>query len=236
MPRRFFLAGRLQTGTCRLAGAEARHLACVLRIRPGGQITLFDGAGSEALAEVAAIEGDEVELAIGEVRAAECEPARPVILATAVPKGDRFDWLIEKATELGVARVVPLVTARSVVVPGDAKIERLRRKVVEASKQCGRSRLMEISSPMRWEEFAERELSCHGGWVAHPAGEPFAMTQRTPGTLIAAIGPEGGWTDAELERAQSAGAGVVSLGPRVLRIETAALVLATLLSDITSDR
>lgn len=241
--RRFYLPGPLRLGCCRLGGAQARHLALVLRIRPGEEITLFDGTGLEATAAVTAIEDARVDLAVGEVRAAQCEPPTPVILATAVPKGERYDWLIEKATELGVAKVVPLVTERSVVVPGAAKLDRLRRKVVEASKQCGRSRLMEISSPVRWEEFVECELVPHGCWVAHPAGEPLTTRPHAAGSgpkgaaaFVGAIGPEGGWTDGELERARSSGARVVSLGPRVMRIETAALVLAALLSDVTIDQ
>lgn len=228
----------------------------MLRIAPGQRIALFDGRGLEAPAEVVAIDGGDVELAIARPQAALCESRSSVILASAVPKGERFSWLIEKATELGVARLIPLITERSIVVPGDGKLERMRRTVIEASKQCGRTQLMEISLPMTWTEFVTRELAVHGGWVAHAGGEPLprmaSAASRIPGgscgelravqppeppaDCVGAVGPEGGFTDAELERALSAGGTLVALGPRILRIETAAIVLATLLSDITTDR
>ena len=278
----------MQPGQRRLEGPQARHLVRVLRIRAGEQITVFDGTGFEADAIVKAVEGADVELAIGELRAARSEPATAVVLATAVPKGERFDWLVEKGTELGVARLIPLITERSVVVPGTAKLERLQKKVIEASKQCGRSKLMEISPATPWAAFVERELASHGGCVAHPGGEPLAgpprlhfsplppgegsgvsehdvrpppslpaplpggggstapaaaaginpaacqdQTMRRSEAFIGAIGPEGGFSDGELGMAVAAGAKLVSLGPRVLRIETAALVLAALLSDVT---
>ncbi len=254
MRRRFFVSGPLGAGPLRLSGPEAHHLIHVLRIAPGQQIVLFDGSGFEAVADVVATDAGAVELAVAQPQGAFSEPPVPVILASAVPKGERFAWLVEKATELGVARLVPLITERSVVVPGDGKLERMRRTVIESCKQCGRAQLMEISPPTRWAEFVARELAVHGGWVAHPGGEPPRRTPSVlsppagrgeergaesagpPLALVGAVGPEGGLTDAELELALAAGGTLVALGPRILRIETAGIVLAALLSDITSDR
>lgn len=236
MPKRFFVSNVLTSGVLRLQGPEAHHLVHVLRLVPRDQVILFDGRGLEAAAEVTMIDGGDVELAVAEPRGTSSEPTVPVVLASAVPKGDRFAWLVEKATELGVARLVPLITERSVVNPGEGKLDRMRRTVIEASKQCGRAQLMEISAPVRWAEFVERELAVHGGWVAHPGGEPPARPGLAPGALVGAIGPEGGFTDRELELALAAGARLVALGPRLLKIETAAIVLATLLSDVTTDR
>jgi 16S rRNA (uracil1498-N3)-methyltransferase len=229
MSRRFYIKGPLEPGHVRLAGAEAHHLVHVLRIGRGQSVTLFDGSGFEAVAELQSTAEDAVELTVLQIRAASAESAVSIVLATAVPKGDRFTWLIEKATELGVERFVPLITERSVVVPGEGKLARMRRTIVEASKQCGRNRLMELAEPIGWREFVERELAMATGWVAHLGGEPFDTTVKVAGRpLVAAVGPEGGFTEAELELAVASGARLVALGPRVLRIETAALALAAL--------
>ncbi len=229
MSRRFFTSGPLQPGPLRLAGAEAHHLVHVLRVDAGQTVTLFDGSGFEAAAEIIGKSKGEVELTVREIRAANAEPAIAVVLAAAVPKGDRFGWLIEKATELGVQRFVPLVTERSVVLPGEGKLEKQRRTIVESSKQCGRSRLMELASPTPWRGFVTRELSGRQCWVAHPNGDPFEWrAPEAAGPVVLAVGPEGGFSEAELELARAAGARPVSLGPRMLRIETAALALAAL--------
>ncbi len=194
-------------------------------------MTLFDGSGIEGLAELTAIANGTVDVVVRETHAASTEPDVSVVLATAVPKGDRFGWLIEKATELGVQRIVPLITERSIVLPGEGKLEKMRRTIVEASKQCGRSRLMQLDVPVRWAEFVARDVSASATLVAHPAGEPFELSGPvTAGPLVAAVGPEGGFTDAELLLAVRAGAKLVSLGGRLLRIETAAVALAALLT------
>ena len=211
----------------RLDGDQAHHLIHVLRIGIGQTVTLFDGGDVEASAEVKGIKNGAVELTVRELRAATTEPSIELVLAAAVPKGDRFGWLIEKATELGVRRFVPLITSRTVVIPGEGKLDKMRRTIVEASKQCGRTRLMELAAPLAWPDFVARELSAGSAWVAHPSGATFNFAgELPPGPVVTAVGPEGGFTDAELELAARAGATLISLGPRVLRIETAALALA----------
>ncbi|HTI50139.1 MAG TPA: RsmE family RNA methyltransferase, partial [Planctomycetaceae bacterium] len=152
MSRRFYLPQSLENSGLRLTGAEAHHLQRVMRLNAGDEVTLFDGRGTEARARIDALTSDAVELTVVERFLTEDSARRSVTLATAVPKGERFDWLVEKATELGVDRLVPLVTARSVVHPGAGKLQRLRRTIIEASKQCGRSRLMELADPVRWED------------------------------------------------------------------------------------
>jgi 16S rRNA (uracil1498-N3)-methyltransferase len=231
MPRRFFVTEPLVAGTRQLRGAEAHHLLHVLRIGVGQTVTLFDGNGLEASAELTGVANGIAELTVGELRSSNNEPVVSLVLAAAVPKGDRFAWLIEKATELGVRRFVPLVTERSIVIPGEGKLEKMRRTIVEASKQCRRNRLMELAAPVPWPEFVVREFAVSPGWVAHAAGEMIDLgILPAEGPLVAAVGPEGGFTDAELDLAVQAGARLVSLGPRVLRIETAALTMAALLT------
>ncbi|HEY3968771.1 MAG TPA: RsmE family RNA methyltransferase [Planctomycetaceae bacterium] len=235
MSRRFFVRGPLRAGTLHLAGPEAHHLVRVLRIGVGQSVVLFDGGDFEAPADVTGVEPGGVELVVHEPRVSRTEPAVDLVLAVAVPKGDRFGWLVEKATELGVRRLVPLVTERSVVVPGPGKLEKMRRTIIEASKQCRRTRLMELAEPAEWPAFLLQEPAAGNIWLAHPGGAPFDCGQiYDAGRVVVAVGPEGGFTEAEVELAASRGAALVSLGPRVLRIETATLVLAALITACRS--
>lgn len=148
----------------------------------------------------------------------------PLVLAAAVPKGDRFDWLVEKATELGVARLVPIIARRSAVDPRSAKIDRLRRRVVEACKQSGRSRLMDLDEPTRWEAWlgsSSSEMSTK--LIADPLGGPIGPWLYVARGVAIAIGPEGGFAPEEVDAAVRAGYRPVSLASTILRVETAAL-------------
>jgi len=207
-----------------LEGYEARHLSRVRRIGVGEVVEVFDGKGFATRARVESIGKNRVDLTVLGEPIADRVAACRLTLATAVPKGERFDWLIEKATELGVARLVPLITERSVVDPRDAKLDRLRRLIVEAAKQCGRNRLLELDSPTPWTTLA-RAPSGETRLLAHPGGVPaFAwrpIRRGAPVTL--AIGPEGGFTESEVTLAVELGWQAVGLGVTLLRIETAGL-------------
>jgi 16S rRNA (uracil1498-N3)-methyltransferase len=145
-----------------------------------------------------------------------------------LPKGERTDWLVEKLTELGVTVLTPLQTRRSVVDPSIKKIERLRRIVIESSKQCGRNRLMQIEEPMPWGKFCSRVPVHWQRIVAHPTGNPWAV--RLSGPTVVAIGPEGGFEDSEIDQGVASGWTCFRLGPRILRVETAAVACAALLA------
>jgi 16S rRNA (uracil1498-N3)-methyltransferase len=227
MSERYFLAEPIAGDQVVLAGGEARHLTSVMRAQAGDEVTLFDGSGVEFAARVVATGKQSVELAVLERRAISRELPLALTLAVALPKGDRQKWLIEKATELGVTRVVPLITARGVAQPVESALERLRRGVVEASKQCGRNRLMEIAPPQSASEYGESASSNALRLWADPRGEPLAAVGPRAEQLVhCAIGPEGGFTHEESAAAVRNGWRLVSLGPRILRIETAALMLA----------
>ena len=232
MPDRFFAPLCPDSGTLTLDGPEAHHLMHVLRISVGEMVEVFDGRGLVTSAEVVAVRKRDVELRIVSVRR-EASPAREVILGTAVPKGDRFDWLVEKATELGVTRIVPLITSRSSVDPRDSKLDKLRQTVITACKQCGRNRLLELSPVTTWADFVRIEFPHRAAFIAHPSSDARPPSLGTSSlddqsSIIFAIGPEGGFTDDEVALAVAAGAQPVSLGPLVLRIETAAIALAAL--------
>lgn len=230
MNRRFY-APELQPTTAELtlAGSEGRHLAVVLRAAPGDRVTLFNGRGLHAVGTVRRVDSQSVAIEITAHQQSADPHWRLVTLATAVPKGDRFDWLVEKATELGVARLVPLVTSRSVVEPRDTRLDKLRRVIVESSKQCGRNDLLELAPLTPVSAFLSHTFPEGSLWVAHPGGQPVDELAATWGPAVTfLIGPEGGWTDQEVAAAAARGAGVLSLGPHLLRIETAGLALAAI--------
>ena len=219
MSQRFFAPQLACDAEVTLGGAEARHLKTVCRAQLGTEVTLFDGAGRRCRAVVADVGRREVVLRTGAVAESQ-DRTRPLTLAVAMPKGDRASFLVEKLTELGVRELVPLLTERSVAEPGGGKLDKLRRTVVEACKQCGRDRLMTIRAPAPWTDFltaaARPRTLLHTGGAATDTG-----TGVSPRTV--AVGPEGGWTDAEAAAARAAGWTVTTLPGHVLRIETAAM-------------
>jgi 16S rRNA (uracil1498-N3)-methyltransferase len=224
VPDRVYCPDPVVDGRLTLTGEEAHHLIRVRRVVPGELVTVFDGRGAAFRAEVREVGRDRAELIVVGEPVADRPAACVLTLATAVPKGDRFDWLVEKATELGVARLVPLITERSVVDPRGGKLDRLRRRVIEASKQCGRNRLMELASPIDWPGYLHAEAA-PARLLAHPGGLPAgAWAPPAKGEQAAlAVGPEGGFTPDEIEAARAAGWREFGLGPTVLRIETAGL-------------
>lgn len=232
MSERFFIESPIVDDRAALIGAEAHHLTGVMRAKVGDEVVLFDGTGCEFTARIDAIGKREVRLSITSRTVVDRELARRVTLCSSLPRGDRQRWLVEKAVELGVHTFVPLNAKRGVVEADADVCERLRRAVVEASKQCGRNRLMEIATaetmPPRDGSFPPEGLKL----LAHPGGDvaPAHLVdelRRSPTMPLAfLVGPEGGFTDEEVAAAVAAGWRKVSLGPRILRIETAATALA----------
>lgn len=227
MADRYFSADPIEGSTVALSGSGAHHLLNVMRAQPGLAVVLFDGRGGEYAAEVTRCGRNEVELTVGPRQDVERELPFELTLAVPLPKGDRQRWLVEKAVELGVSRLIPLKTARSEGVPGEPAAK-LARYVIEASKQCGRNRLMEIAPTVGWQalvrETGRRRL------VAHPGGWPLGEHSLTAADTLVAVGPEGGFTGEEIAEAASGDWQVVDLGSRILRVETAALMLVAALS------
>lgn len=239
MTRRCFSHDRIASDQVTLDGSEAHHLLHVLRAAPGMSVTLFDGFGAEFEAEVAACKRSTVDLRVIHRREVDRELPYPLVLGVPLPKGDRQRWIVEKAVELGVTRLVPLVTERSVATGEKHAHDKLQRYVIEASKQCGRNRLMAISSPLKWPEWlhlpetSDRPTAdaTPRRWIAHPSHlAPSADALRNHRWSFLAVGPEGGFTDEEAAAAVDAGWELVGLGQRILRIETAALALVSLVA------
>jgi len=211
-----------------LTGDEARHLTQVLRIRPGETVTVFDGYGRRAQAEVLTASRGLVALKLGETLTP--PPPRPAItLAQAIPKGKTMDLIVQKAVELGVAAIQPLVTQNTIVHPGEGKSDKWRRTALEACKQCGQDTLPAIANPLPFAAWSasRREVSDLEIIASlAPGAKPLRETLRArPATASATllIGPEGDFTTEETTAALAAGFLPVSLGDIVLRVETAAM-------------
>lgn len=231
---RFWIEPPLSTGRHRLPESEAHHLRNVLRLKPGEDIAVFDGARRHGSGRLSDVGKREVWVEINTL-SEEAPPRRKVIVATAVPKGERADWLIEKGTELGIHELIPLRTARSTVDPRDHKLDRWRQQTIAACKQSGRNDLLTIHPVCDFATFLQRpDVFQQTWWLAHPGGDAWEQLQTRTATLppahplLIAIGPEGGWTDAEVQAAEQAGATRLSLGPHILRIETAAIAIGAL--------
>jgi len=230
MSERFFLAEPPSHGRGRLVGDEARHLARVMRCRVGDEVVAFDGGGTSWRARVTGIGRDEVALEIGVAMPVPPRPAALLTLAVALPKGERQKWLVEKLTELGVERLVPLMTTRGVAEATPAAIERLGRGVIEACKQCGRDTLMAIGVPQSVADLVGNPAGDPLVIVADRDGEPWSAAVTVARPVVALVGPEGGFTPDELAAVDAAGGRRVSLGMHVLRIETAAIAVASRLA------
>jgi len=217
----------------RFDAAEAHHLRRVLRLRPGAVVEGTDGAGGLYTIRLVTLDGDGGWGAI-EARA---EPAREspcsITLAQAILKGDRMSWLVQKATELGVSRIVPMETERVVARVADegvARQTRWARIAREAVKQCGRVIVPGIDPPRAFPEVLAEVASHDVAWVCWEGGGQ-TLVEAAAGTasrLLLLIGPEGGFTADEVAAAESAGARRVSLGPRILRAESAGLTAVAL--------
>lgn len=224
-------------GLVDLTDGEAHHAVSVMRVQPGDQIVLFDGEGSEATATIVAAGKRRVQCQVAAATLLPLDNPVAITLAVSLPKGDRSRDLVERLTELGVDRLVPLQCQRSPWKNSENALEKLRRVVIESCKQCRRNRLMQITAPQPFLDFCRQTpATAEACLIAHPGGAdvlshgaappPEAVSTATAYRL--AIGPEGGFDDAEVSAALAAGWVTVGLGKRILRIETAAISLAVL--------
>lgn len=231
---RFFCPYPLSPHT-RIALPEsiAHHALRVLRLRQDEVIVLFDGSGGE-YPGVLHIEGKAAYAELGQHDPRDAEPAGALTLVQGLPSGDKMDWIVEKAVELGVRRLAPVAAQRSVLQLTGARLEKRlahwRRISVSASEQCGRNRIMQVDDPVTLEQWLARPSTGLRA-LCHPeAGRAYADTLRSHAGLLdlsLLVGPEGGWTEAEFDSAIRGGAQAVTFGPRVLRTETAGLALVS---------
>jgi 16S rRNA (uracil1498-N3)-methyltransferase len=220
---------------------ESHHLTRVLRLAPGAPAFAFDGEGNESECEVARVGKGAAELRVVARLGGEVESPLELTLGQALVKGDKFDWVVQKAVELGVTRVVPLAAEHSEIRKAagrELRLPRWRRVALEATKQCGRRRLVEITEAESFEKFcATREvdlrviLSERGGRGLRE----LAAARENVISVALAVAPEGGWSDEELRTAEAHGLTPVFLGPRTLRTETAAIAAVALIQHLFGD-
>ncbi len=215
-----------------------RHVANVLRLRNGEQLTIFDGNGGEHPATISRISKREVAVTLSDRIDREVESSLQITLAQGISKGDRMDFAIQKSVELGVSRIIPVHTSRSVV---SLKGERLEKKmrhwegvVISACEQCGRNTLPMLERPQSLEEVLNQEQAGTRLLLDHRAERGFSALDKA-GKLTLLIGPEGGLSDVERQSALRCGYQAIRMGPRVLRTETAALAALSILQATMGD-
>jgi 16S rRNA (uracil1498-N3)-methyltransferase len=237
LTRVYIDAALIPGGFVELPPETASHLARVLRARSGDELILFNGDGREFNGSIETVRGSRVSASVGDGRPVDRESPLAITLIQCVPRGDRMDFIVQKATELGVARIVPLLSQRSVVrldkSQAESKAVHWRAVAVSACEQCGRNRLptIEAAQPLL-NYLGESSAAAGPRLVLEPESAPQMGTLAPgPGGAVdaamtsaeIAIGPEGGFATEELEAFRVAGFSQVGLGPRVLRAETAAI-------------
>ncbi len=234
---RFFVDAPLSLGDHELPEAQAHYISRVLRMSEGDPVQLFDGSGQEFRASLLEVGKKRVVVQVTETFAGQVESPLQIHLGQGLSRGERMDWAIQKATELGVNEITPIFSDRCEVrlkdERADKRLQHWRQVAISACEQCGRSRVPVIHPPLLladWLKQAEADLKL----VLHPVAEPL-VSHAKPGSLAFLIGPEGGLTDGEVETAQGAGFHSARLGPRVLRTETAPVVALAVAQQLWGD-
>jgi 16S rRNA (uracil1498-N3)-methyltransferase len=253
MPGHRFFISKDKIGSTHavISGDEAHHLRRVLRLAPGDEARIFDGEGREWLAVIEQLNGQQATLRIIEQLSNTVESPLAIRLAQGLIKGERFDLVIQKAVELGVAQLQPLISAHTDVqlseMRAEKRLDRWQRIALEAAKQSGRRRLMTIMPPLEWSEFVALSsaqptspvifFAERGGCSLKQIANQWSANQwsdkLTDITIV--VGSEGGWSAPEIAQAQAANFQLVTLGARILRAETAAIAVAALVQYLFGD-
>ncbi|MGV8918562.1 MAG: 16S rRNA (uracil(1498)-N(3))-methyltransferase [Pseudomonas sp.] len=234
---RFFIDAPLSIGEHELPEAQAHYIGRVLRMAEGDALQVFDGSGNEFRGTLLEVGKKRVRVQLNEQFAGQIESPLKIHLGQGLSRGERMDWAIQKATELGVSEITPIVSERCEVRLKDERAEKRQlhwqQIAISACEQCGRSVVPVIHPPLalsEWLKQTEAELKL----VLHPVAEPLTSHDK-PTSLAFLIGPEGGLNDAEVEQAQGAGFHAARLGPRVLRTETAPVVALSVAQQLWGD-
>ena len=232
--RRFFVPSeQIRDGVAFLPPDQAHHLRTVLRLKAGDSVEIFDGEGSGYSGRIEDRDADTVVVLLEKLTARQSSVW--TALAPALIKADRFEWMLEKATELGVDEIRPLETRfADIRIPGtrlEARLERWRRIVRESSKQCRRLSIPIIHAPIPLRELSSlNEPRFTAKLFLHErAASPWVARHQAADRILVCTGPEGGWSEREVEEARQAGFDIIHLGPRILRAETAAIAALTII-------
>jgi 16S rRNA (uracil1498-N3)-methyltransferase len=223
-----------------IEGSAVNHITRVLRLRSGDPLTLFDGRGGEYGARIDEFRRDTVVVTVDHYREADRESPLSLTLAQGISRGERMDWIIQKATELGASRIVPVFTKRSMVKLDESQAERKlqhwRHIAVAACEQSGRNRVPELAMPLDFfEVLGDGGPTATRLLLSPEADQRIDDLDRVSKGITVLIGPEGGLTDMEHEAAVTAGFKPIRLGPRVLRTETAAIAALTIIQHYFGD-
>ncbi len=235
--RRFFIEEIPARGKVRISGQEAHHMLSVLRLRPGNEIILFDGTGSEYLGVIRRCFRASAEVEIVERKSFQRELPIEITIAQGIIRSKKMDLVVQKSAELGAAFLVPLIFRRSVVkLSGkeESKRAKWQRLATEASKQCGRNRIMKVLAPTQFGGFLNTVSSYDLRVLAIPGDFPtlkeLLRSQEKPRSVLVIVGPEGGLSPEELLQANSAGLTPTTVGRSTLRAETVALAILAMIA------
>jgi len=231
---RFYVPNAQTRREIRLDPAQAHHALRVMRLKAGDALILFNQHGEEFEARLTTDDAGAAGASILSRLPARNRVRRQVTLAFAPPRGKRADFLVEKCTELGVCRFIPLLAQRTASTArriGEGRLARWRRIATQAAQQCARDSVPDIDAPLNVQEALSLAPEYDETWMADPGGErpPVSLACSDASMVLAMVGPEGGFTQSELRAALTAGAASVSLGGNVLRVETACVAVAALL-------
>lgn len=236
---RIHTAQALATGmTLALEEGASRHLRNALRLQVGAAVVLFDGNGGEYSSQIESVERKRLQLRVGDHQDIERESSLPVHLGIALSRGDRFDWVVQKATELGVTQISPLFSERvELKLKGeraDKKLRHWRQVAISACEQCGRNRVPPLHPPQslaKWS--AQLDAACK--LVLHHRSQQSLAELAPPASVALLIGPEGGLSESEIDLALQQGFQALTLGPRILRTETAPLASLAIVQQLWGD-
>ena len=230
MPRFFVKKELIADGKIYIKDADAHHIARSLRMAEGDSVTVSDGEGKEYSCRLSRIRDEECECEILSEEIGKTEPPVEITLCMAYPKGDKLETVIQKAVELGASRILPFESSRCIKRPKAEKIDkqlaRLSKIAEEAAKQCGRSKIPEVLSPVGYEKMLKIAEECELTLFCYEAEEEFSLknvlkSRTRPASCAVIVGSEGGFSEEEARLAAESGAITVSLGKRILRCETA---------------
>jgi len=243
--RYFYIEQSELSGTTAvISGSDARHIKTVLRLKPGDKIGLFDGKGFEYRAEILALSPERIKVSITNRSPSTAESPVQIVVAQAFLKEKKMDGLVRQLSELGITKWIPFFAKRSVSRPDkkqiSARTQRWEKIAKEALKQCKRGRIMEIGETLPFEEMLDLGKSCDLKiifWESEfkSVNNQFPKPSRQIDTIFAVLGPEGGFTSQEIESARDRGFVTATLGPRILRAETATITASVLLQYIFGD-
>ncbi len=216
-----------------ISGSDYKHIAKVLRLKQGNEITLFDETGTEYLGEITRINSRKIMISISGTKSVETESKLSITLLQGIPKGDKMDIIIEKATELGVKEIVPVVTERS-QIRHTQKIQRWQRIASESLKQCRRFIAPKIHGVVNFEQALKNNINGQLRIILHKKNQDklknkIKNTSQHTDNITVLVGPEGGFSNEEVATAEESGFIQIGLGPRILRTETAAIAIISIL-------